>query len=105
MLVRHVGLAAVDVRSFRLVVANGGNDFKLRIPRLDRVIKLREACVVALRFVEPIFVADFNIVQFERRGMTVLGALARPTRVRVAGHIFDFIERILHERFEVRIRD
>ena len=48
MLVGDVGLAAVDTSRFRLIVADGGNGLELRIPRLNRVIELREPCIVAL---------------------------------------------------------
>jgi hypothetical protein len=50
----------VNAHVFRLIVANRGDDFEVRIPRLDRVVELSEPRVVALRFIEPIFVADFD---------------------------------------------
>ena len=55
---------------------------RLRIFCLDGVEKLREPSFVTVGAVEPIFVADFDIMQRKRRGMAVFCALGAPLRVR-----------------------
>ena len=104
MLVNHVGLAAMDPQVFGLVVGDAGNGFKLWIPRLDGVVELRKASVVAVGLVEPVFVADLDVSEFERRRVAVLRAPGAPRSVHIAGHIFDFLQRLLNERIEVRAR-
>ena len=71
---------------------------------LDRLEELREAAVVGAGFVEPVLVADLDVVQRERRGMAVLGALRAPLGVGVAGYVLDFIERILYVGLELGAR-
>ncbi len=51
--------------------------------------------------VEPVFVANFDIGKLERRGVAIFDALGSPPGVRAAGYVFDLIESILNERFEI----
>ena len=74
----------------------------MRILGLDGVVELREPSVVTAGAVEPVFVADFDVVQLERLGMAVLDALRAPFGGGVAGDVFNFIERVLNVRFELR---
>ena len=92
MLVEHVGRHALHGR--------GGDDLQIGIVLLDGVIELREAAVVGAGVVELIFVADFDVVQRERRGVAVFGAFRAPFGIGAAGDIFNFVERVLHVRLE-----
>ena len=71
VLVDHVRLHAFDRR--------GGDQLQVGILRLDRLVELRVAAVVAAGAVEPIFVADLDIGELEGRGMAVLERGRRPT--------------------------
>ena len=82
MLVDHVRLAAVDAQGLRLVVGDGGDGFEMGIPGLDGVVELREARVVAVRFIEPVFVADFDVGELERLRVAVLRAARAPRGAR-----------------------
>jgi len=89
MFIHHVGSAAGDARS--------GYNLKPGVPRFDRVEKLREsASVTAGLAVEIILVSDFDILQRERRGMSVLGTPRTPSAARAAGDVLDFLQRLIH---------
>ena len=88
VLVEHVGRHALDGR--------GGDDLQIGIALLDGVVELRVAAIVGAGAVEPVFVANFNKVQRERRGVAVFGALGAPLGVGAAGDIFDLVERVLY---------
>ena len=96
MVVNDVGRDSAD--------GHGGNDLKLRILCLDRLIELRVTPVVGLCFVKIILVADFHPRQGERRGVPVLRAHRAPLRVWSARHILNLIQRVLYVGFQVGAR-
>ena len=104
MLVNHVRLAAVDAQPLRLVVGNGGNGFEVGEARLDGIMELREARVVAVRTIEPVLVADFDIGELERPRVAFLRAARAPRRARITGDILNLLQRFLHVRFEIGAR-
>src|SRR5260370_7207295 len=75
---------------------------KIRVSSLDRIVELGEASIVAPGSVKEIFVSDFDILERERRWMTVRGALRAPSGVGAAGEILDFIQGILYVWCQVR---
>ncbi len=87
-------------RAGRTVALDGGiNELQFGILGLDGIVELLEAPVVVAA---PVLVADFNVGERERGGVAVLRALRAPFGVHVAGDVFDFVEGILHVRFQIR---
>ena len=85
-----------------IIRSTGVDAFQVRILRLDRIIKLGEPALIAVRFVGAVLVADLDIGQRERRGMTVLHTLGAPFGARIASDVFDFVQRIIHEGLQSR---
>ena len=94
MLVQHVRFHALDRR--------GGNQLQIGVALLDRFVVLRIAAVIRPRAVEPVLVADLNIMQRKGRRVAVLRALGAPLGVGAAGSIFDLVQRVLDVRLERR---
>ena len=92
MIVLHVGLHVLE--------RHGGDELKVGVLRLDGLVKLRVPAFVVVRAIELIFVADFDIAELEWCRMAVFDALGSPLGIGAAGHIFDFIERVLDVRLE-----
>jgi len=67
--------------------------------RLDRIVKLCEPVViVAVGSVEPVLVADLDILDFEWIGVAALSAFLAPFGRGVAGAILNFIKGFLPRR-------
>ncbi len=74
---------------------------QVRIFRLDGVEELREPAVILAGAI-IVFVAHLDVIQDERRRMSVLRALRAPPGVCRSSHVLDFIQRILHVRLKFR---
>ncbi len=70
--------------------------------RIDGVVKRGIIGVVSGT---AVFVADFDILQIERRRMTIGGALRSPSTIGVAIGILNRIQSFLHPRTEIICRD
>ena len=87
VVVVQVGLEALHRR--------GRDDLQVRVPLADRPGHLREPAVVAARAVEPVLVADLDVVQRERLGEPVGRPLLAPLAVGRAADVLDLLERLL----------
>ena len=93
VVVDDVGRDAFDGR--------GGDELQVRVLRLDGLVELGVAAVVAAGAVEPVFVADLDVGEMEGRGVAVFGALGSPLCGGVAGDVLDLVERVLNVGLEV----
>ena len=78
-----------------LLERHGGDGLQLRILRLDGLVELREAAFVAAGSVEPVLVADLDVVQREGLGVAELGADGSPLGAGVAGDELDLFESVV----------
>jgi hypothetical protein len=82
------------------------NDLNMRVGGLDRVMEQREA-VLTVRFpttretCEPVFVADFDVVEREGLRMTKFCAALAPGGVRWAANEFNLVEGVVNEGLKV----
>src|SRR5690348_14243039 len=94
MIVQHVGTAGLDRRR--------RNELQARVTGFDRVVELSVTPVVAARAVEPVLIADLDVGKLERSRVSIPDAHCAPGRSRVAGHVFNLVQRVLYERLKAR---
>ena len=70
---------------------------KLGYLALMALKELGEAALVAAGPIEPVLVADFDVVEGERRGVADLGADGSPLGGGVAGDELDLVESVVYE--------
>src|SRR6202034_110026 len=100
MIVLHIRLLIGCLLLYRC----GRNQLVLRILLPQRPGKLSEARIVAPRLVEPVFIADLDIVQRKRSGVTIASSLGAPFGIAIASNVFDFVNCCLHVGIEILAR-
>ena len=80
---------------------SGGDDLEGGIALLDGFVELGEAAVVAVGFVELVFVADLDVGEVEGFGVAVLCSLGSPPGGGAASDVFDLVKSVLNVGFKI----